>query len=125
MRVMQVRVNNYFHHAVLEYSEDGSEGSWTQIGGVCDFQRHISEEVEIEARYIPLARRISGETGKPDHWTTIREIIINGNEEEEKFGVCTNMDTTVGEVSHQEGNLQLGSRWHGFFKSRRVPGNKV
>ncbi len=51
-----------------------------------------------------------GRPGKPDHWTTIREIIINGNEEEEKFeGVCTNMDTTVGEVSHQEGTYSLAA----------------
>lgn len=103
------QVNNYFHHAVLEYSEDGSEGSWTQIGGVYDFQRHISEEVEIEARYIRLRAESVGRPGKPDHWTTIREIIINGNEEEEEFGVCTNMDTTVGEVSHQEGTYSLAA----------------
>lgn len=102
------QVDNYFHHAALEYSEDGSDGSWIQIGENYEFQRHISEKVEIEARYIRLRATAVGRPGKPDHWTTIREITINGGTQE-KFGVCSNVDAAVGEVSHQEGTYSLAA----------------
>lgn len=108
--------NNYFHHARLEYSEDGD--NWQTIQDY-EFKRQIREEgLDIQARYVRLRATEVGRPGKPDHWLSVREFTINGGkkDESEKLEVYTNVEADMGEVSQdgytysltKEGTVPLG-----------------
>ena len=82
--------HDYFHKAVLEYSEDGK--TYTQLGDMYNDVHRISlENLDIQARFVRLRLVQTGaDSGKADHWTHIREFTVN-KEIPEGNRVYTNM----------------------------------
>lgn len=68
--------HDYFHKAVLEYSEDGV--NFTQIGEQYDDQVSIAVDgLDIQARYVRLRLVETGTATKLDFWTHVREFTVN------------------------------------------------
>ena len=68
--------HDYFHKAVLEYSEDGK--TFTQLGGQYnDTYRIELDGLNIRARYVRLRLAEVGTASKPDYWTHVREFTVN------------------------------------------------
>ncbi|MBQ7099707.1 MAG: beta-N-acetylglucosaminidase domain-containing protein, partial [Oscillospiraceae bacterium] len=68
--------HDYFHKAVLEYSEDGE--TFTQLGEQYnDTYRIELEGLDIRARYVRLRLVETGTASKPDYWTHVREFTVN------------------------------------------------
>ena len=80
--------HDYFHKAVLEYSEDGK--TFTQLGERYDDTYRIElDGLSIRARYIRLRLAEVGTATKPDYWTHVREFTVN-REKPEGTRVYTN-----------------------------------
>ena len=80
--------HDYFHKAVLEYSEDGV--SFTQLGErYNDTYRIELDGLNIQARYVRLRLVETGTASKPDYWTHVREFTVN-REKPEGNRVYTN-----------------------------------
>ena len=72
--------HDYFHNADLEYSTDGE--NWTTLESYENDSAPvhiIKEDLDIKARYIRLRLTKEGTSNKPDYYTYIREITINGH----------------------------------------------
>ncbi len=68
--------HDYFHKAVLEYSEDGE--TFTQLGEQYnDTYRIELDGLDIRARYVRLRLVETGTESKPDYWTHVREFTVN------------------------------------------------
>ena len=68
--------HDYFHKAVLEYSEDGK--TFTQLGEQYnDTYRIELDGLNIQARYVRLRLVETGTASKPDYWTHVREFTVN------------------------------------------------
>ncbi|MBR7179167.1 MAG: beta-N-acetylglucosaminidase domain-containing protein, partial [Oscillospiraceae bacterium] len=68
--------HDYFHKAVLEYSEDGE--TFTQLGDrYNDTYRIELDGLDIQARYVRLRLVETGTASKPDYWTHVREFTVN------------------------------------------------
>ena len=68
--------HDYFHKAVLEYSEDGV--TFTQIGEQYNDTVKIEvDELDIQARFVRLRLVETGTATKPDFWTHVREFTVN------------------------------------------------
>ncbi len=68
--------HDYFHKAVLEYSEDGK--TFTQLGErYNDTYRIELDNLDIRARYVRLRLVETGTATKPDYWTHVREFTVN------------------------------------------------
>ena len=68
--------HDYFHKAVLEYSEDGK--TFTQLGErYNDTYRIELDGLNIQARYVRLRLVEVGTASKPDYWTHVREFTVN------------------------------------------------
>ena len=68
--------HDYFHKAVLEYSEDGK--TFTQLGErYNDVHRIELDNLDIQARYVRLRLVEEGTATKPDYWTHVREFTVN------------------------------------------------
>ena len=68
--------HDYFHKAVLEYSEDGK--TFTQLGEQYnDTYRIELDNLDIRARYVRLRLVETGTANKPDYWTHVREFTVN------------------------------------------------
>ncbi|MBE6951670.1 MAG: hypothetical protein E7451_10110, partial [Ruminococcaceae bacterium] len=68
--------HDYFHKAVLEYSEDGK--TFTQLGDrYNDTYRIELDDLNIRARYVRLRLAEVGTATKPDYWTHVREFTVN------------------------------------------------
>ena len=69
--------HDYFHKAVLEYSEDGK--NFTQLGDLYnDTYRIQLENLDIQARYVRFRLVQTGaDSGKANHWTHVREFTVN------------------------------------------------
>ncbi len=77
--------NDFFHNAILEYSDTGEDDDWTEILKYenDDAPRRIEKtyaDGELTTRFIRLRTQKRGTANKPDYWTHIREITINGGE---------------------------------------------
>ena len=82
--------HDYFHKAVLEYSEDGK--TWTQLGDrYNDTYRIKLDGLNIRARYVRLRLAEVGTATKPDYWTHVREFTVN-EEKPDGDRVYTNVD---------------------------------
>ena len=82
--------HDYFHKAVLEYSEDGK--TFTQLGSQYnDTYRIELDDLNIQARYIRLRLVETGTASKPDYWTHVREFTVN-EEKPEGNRVYTNVE---------------------------------
>ena len=83
--------HDYFHKAVLEYSEDGK--TFTQLGSQYnDTYRIELDDLNIQARYVRLRLVETGTASKPDYWTHVREFTVN-EEKPECNRVYTNVET--------------------------------
>ena len=83
--------HDYFHKAVLEYSEDGK--IFTQLGSQYnDTYRIELEDLDIQARYVRLRLVETGTASKPDYWTHVREFTVN-REKPDGDRVYTNVET--------------------------------
>ena len=82
--------HDYFHKAVLEYSEDGR--TWTQLGDrFNDTYRIELDGLDIQARYVRLRLAEVGTATKPDYWTHVREFTVN-REKPDGDRVYTNVE---------------------------------
>ena len=82
--------HDYFHKAVLEYSEDGK--NWTQLGDrYNDTYRIELDGLNIQARYVRLRLAEVGTATKPDYWTHVREFTVN-REKPDGDRVYTNVE---------------------------------
>ena len=82
--------HDYFHKAVLEYSEDGK--AWTQLGErYNDTYRIELDGLNIQARYVRLRLVETGTADKPDYWTHVREFTVN-EEKPDGNRVYTNVE---------------------------------
>ena len=83
--------HDYFHKAVLEYSEDGK--TFTQLGDQYnDTYRIELDNLDIQARYVRLRLVETGTASKPDYWTHVREFTVN-RAKPEGDRVYTNVET--------------------------------
>ncbi len=105
--------NNFYHNAILEYSETGEDDDWTTIQEYTDNNapRQIlvtkDQLSDVAARYIRLRLTQKGTPGKPDYWTHIREFTINGaepKEEESTHGVCASENVSQ-DITVEQSNL--------------------
>ena len=82
--------HDYFHKAVLEYSEDGK--TFTQLGNQYnDTYRIELDNLDIQARYVRLRLVETGTASKPDYWTHVREFTVN-REKPDGDRVYTNVE---------------------------------
>ena len=82
--------HDYFHKAVLEYSEDGK--TFTQLGErYNDTYRIALDGLNIRARYVRLRLVEPGTASKPDYWTHVREFTVN-KEKPDGNRVYTNVE---------------------------------
>ena len=83
--------HDYFHKAVLEYSEDGK--TFTQLGEQYnDTYRIELDDLNIQARYVRLRLVETGTDSKADYWTHIREFTVN-EQKPEGDRVYTNVES--------------------------------
>ncbi len=104
--------HDIFHNAVLECSDTGEDGSWTQILKYDndDAPIHIEKTFEgdgLTTRYIRLRLTRTGTANKNDYWTHIREITINGNAEQEPEYSLYASEGITAEVSLNSLNYSL------------------
>ena len=82
--------HDYFHKAILEYSEDGK--AFTQLGEQYNDTLLIElDNLDIQARYVRLRLVETGTASKPDFWTHVREFTVN-EEKPDGNRVYTNVE---------------------------------
>lgn len=100
---------DYFHNAVLEYSVDGD--TWEVIKEYPEDRtpRRISEDVDIDARFIRLRLTKKGTANKAEYYTEIREFSVNGDvQKEEEYGLYAS-ESVSAEVTRENLTYHLTS----------------
>lgn len=100
--------HDYFHNFILEYSETGSDGSWTAIQEYkeTDAAQHIEKSgLDIKARYIRIRLTKTGTItpAKENYWTNVREFTVNKKVEEGER-IYTNIESLKKTPLHVLGN---------------------